>query len=157
LPGRGVANVGSLGYLSGNSTTKRAEAATAHTGERCRTFKKNPMTNIVKIIEKIVITITILWLAYNTLLTGPPGIVNCELCEDLNDQLRNSYLPYFLIMFILTGILLWYLIRPNKVLRIFSWIIVLITIILTVYVISNETHSFWGIVFKIINDSYQNQ
>ena len=34
LPGRGVANVGSLGYLSGNTTSNRSEAATAHTGKR---------------------------------------------------------------------------------------------------------------------------
>jgi len=34
LPGRGVANVGSFGYLSGNPTTNRTEAATAHTGGR---------------------------------------------------------------------------------------------------------------------------
>jgi len=32
LPGRGVANVGSFGYLSGNPTQTRAEAAAAHTG-----------------------------------------------------------------------------------------------------------------------------
>ena len=38
LPGRGVANVGSLGYLSGNTTSNRSEAATAHTGKRCEQF-----------------------------------------------------------------------------------------------------------------------
>jgi hypothetical protein len=40
LPGRGVANVGSFGYLSGNPTSKRSEAATAHTGERYAPFNK---------------------------------------------------------------------------------------------------------------------
>jgi hypothetical protein len=40
LPGRGVAYVGSFGYLSGNPTRKRPEAATAHTGERCTSHKK---------------------------------------------------------------------------------------------------------------------
>lgn len=34
LPGRRVANAGSLGYLSGNSTSERSETATAHTAER---------------------------------------------------------------------------------------------------------------------------
>jgi len=34
LPGRGVANVGSFGYLSGNPTRRRSEAETAHTGGR---------------------------------------------------------------------------------------------------------------------------
>jgi hypothetical protein len=34
LPGRRVANVGSLCYLSGNTTSERIEAATAHTAGR---------------------------------------------------------------------------------------------------------------------------
>jgi len=34
LPGRGVANVGSFGSLSGNTTSERPETATAHTTER---------------------------------------------------------------------------------------------------------------------------
>jgi len=34
LPGRGVANVGSFGYLSGNTISNHPEAATAHTGGR---------------------------------------------------------------------------------------------------------------------------
>jgi len=35
LPGRGVAQVGSIAYFVGNPTRKRPEAATAHTGGRC--------------------------------------------------------------------------------------------------------------------------
>jgi len=38
LPRRGVANVSSLGYLSGNPTSERTETATAHTGGRCVQF-----------------------------------------------------------------------------------------------------------------------
>ena len=34
LPRGGVAKVGSLGYLSGNTKSERSETATAHTGER---------------------------------------------------------------------------------------------------------------------------
>jgi len=34
LPGRGVANVGSFGYLSVNTTRLRSVAATAYTGGR---------------------------------------------------------------------------------------------------------------------------
>lgn len=39
LPGRRIANVGSFGYLSGNSTNERSEAATAHTANRCHHLK----------------------------------------------------------------------------------------------------------------------
>jgi hypothetical protein len=45
LPGRGVANVGSFGYLSGNPTGKRSEAATAHTGRRYVSLKKSTIEN----------------------------------------------------------------------------------------------------------------
>ena len=41
LPGRRIANVGSFGYLSGNSTSERSETATAHTAERWHQLKKN--------------------------------------------------------------------------------------------------------------------
>jgi hypothetical protein len=34
LPGCGVANVGSFGYLSGNTTSERPETATAYTAGR---------------------------------------------------------------------------------------------------------------------------
>jgi hypothetical protein len=40
LPGRGVAHVGSFGYLSGNPTANHVEAATAHTGKRWRQCQK---------------------------------------------------------------------------------------------------------------------
>jgi len=43
LPGRGVANVGSFGYLSGNTTRKRHEAATEHTGGRYVQFGSLPI------------------------------------------------------------------------------------------------------------------
>jgi hypothetical protein len=44
LPGRGVANVGSFGYLSGNPTRKCPEAATAHTGGR------QPVQKLLKLL-----------------------------------------------------------------------------------------------------------
>lgn len=40
MPGRRVANAGSLGYLSGNSTSERSETATAHTTNRFHQLKK---------------------------------------------------------------------------------------------------------------------
>jgi hypothetical protein len=36
-----VANVGSFGYISGNTTSERSEAATAHTADRYKQGKKN--------------------------------------------------------------------------------------------------------------------
>jgi hypothetical protein len=48
LPGRGVANVGPFGYLLGNPSQKRSEAATAHTGER---YKQAVQTSLLKIIR----------------------------------------------------------------------------------------------------------
>ena len=114
------------------------------------------MKNSIRIFERVIIIIVMIWLAINTLLTGPPGQVNCELCEDLNYQLRILYLPYFLTMFLLTGILVWYLVKPNKALRIISILIVLLTVFLTIYMISNQNDSFWGIIFDFLNDSYLN-
>jgi len=44
LPGRGVANVGSFGYLSGNTTSERSETATAHTGKALGTSEEKTTT-----------------------------------------------------------------------------------------------------------------
>ncbi len=41
LPGSSVAHVGSFGYISGKSTLKRSDAATAYTGRRCTPFLEN--------------------------------------------------------------------------------------------------------------------
>ena len=112
------------------------------------------MNRFVKISEKVTFILTMLWLAFNALFSGPPGEVLCELCEDLNHQLRIAYLVYFPIMFIITAIIIWYLIKPIKVLRIISWIIVLSTIVFTILMISGDTHSFWGVISDCIQDSY---
>jgi len=86
-----------------------------------------------KLFEVGLNLIILIWLLMIAFLTHPYNIHKEGLPFETNDQYGNSHLLVIAISLIFSTIIILRLIKKNAVLRIVSLLIILITIVLTVY------------------------